>query len=460
MKELGAIPMDFCQNSVGIFYFGENTEADMTQIEQAAKGTMTGEIAKVAEEEQVPAEQVREAVASGKVVIPANRNRKCKAVGIGKGLRTKVNASIGTSTDIADIGMEVEKARIAERAGADTLMDLSVGGDVARIRKAVMDAVNLPVGTVPLYEAFATAIERYGSAVKMPEELLWEVLERQCAEGVSFMAIHCGINLMTLERLRNQQYRFGGLVSKGGSYLTAWMLHNNRENPLYEKFDKVVETLKKYDVVLSLGNGFRAGAIEDSSDRVQIQELIINCELAETGRKMGCQTMVEGPGHIPLDEIEANIILEKRMSGEAPFYMLGPITTDVAPGYDHITAAIGAALSSAYGADFICYVTPAEHLGLPFPEDVREGVMAARVAAHVGDMVKLKNRKPDRLMAKARRDLDWGKQLDLSIDREKASEIRAKRSAGGAGCTMCGKFCASEVLMGMFNPCMEGSEKK
>lgn len=423
----------------------------MTQLERAVRGEVTEEVKRVASDEGLDPEVVRSRVASGKIVIPANKNRRSKIVGIGKGLRTKINASIGTSTDIADMLMEIEKAKVAEQYGADTLMDLSVGGDVRGIRKAVMEAINLPVGTVPLYEAFAIAIERYGSAVNMPEELLWDVMEMQCEEGVAFMAIHCGINLMTIERLKKQGYRYGGLVSKGGSYLTAWMLHNKKENPLYEKFDRVVGILKKHDVVLSLGNGFRAGAIHDSTDRVQIQELIINCELAETGRNMGCQTMVEGPGHIPIDEIEANIILEKKMSGESPFYMLGPITTDIAPGYDHITSAIGAALSSAYGADFICYVTPAEHLGLPFPEDVKQGVITARIAAHIGDMVKLKKRDRDREMSIARRDLDWQKQFELAIAKDEAIRIRNERQPSSEdSCTMCGAFCASRILKGMF----------
>lgn len=423
----------------------------MTQLERAVRGEVTEEVKRVASDEGLDPEVVRSRVASGKIVIPANKNRKSKIVGIGKGLRTKINASIGTSTDIADMLMEIEKAKVAEQYGADTLMDLSVGGDVRGIRRAVMEAINLPVGTVPLYEAFAIAIERYGSAVNMPEELLWDVMEMQCEEGVAFMAIHCGINLMNIERLKKQGYRYGGLVSKGGSYLTAWMLHNKKENPLYEKFDRVVGILKKHDVVLSLGNGFRAGAIHDSTDRVQIQELIINCELAETGRNMGCQTMVEGPGHIPIDEIEANIILEKKMSGESPFYMLGPITTDIAPGYDHITSAIGAALSSAYGADFICYVTPAEHLGLPFPEDVKQGVITARIAAHIGDMVKLKKRDRDREMSIARRNLDWQKQFELAIAKDEAIRIRNERQPSSEdSCTMCGAFCASRILKGMF----------
>ena len=432
----------------------------MTQLEQAKKGVTTEEITTVAANEGLPAALVGERVAAGQIVIPANSNRRGKIVGIGKGLRTKVNASIGSSTDIADIAMEVNKAEIAEKYGADTLMDLSVGGDIPGIRRAVMDAISLPVGTVPLYEAFALAIEKYGAAVNMPAELLFEVTEKQCQEGVGFMAIHCGINRKTVEMLRKQHYRYGGLVSKGGSYMVAWMEHNHKENPLYEHFDRVVEILKKYDTVLSLGNGFRAGAIHDATDRVQIQELLINCELAEIGREAGCQTMVEGPGHVPIDEIEANIIMEKRMSGESPFYMLGPITTDIAPGYDHITAAIGAALSSSYGADFICYVTPSEHLGLPVPEDVREGVIASRIAAHIGDMIKHRERHADKEMSKARRDMKWDTQFSLAIDSERMGEIKRKRGDSDEhSCTMCGKFCANDILRGMFAADLAGTDK-
>ena len=437
----------------------------MTLIEYAQKGEVVPPIEEAAAREGLDVHTLMEGIAAGRVVIPsANPNRKgVRAVAIGQGLRTKVNASVGTSTDVVDIEMEVEKAKVAQRYGADSIMDLSVGGPIGEIRRAIMDAVELPVGTVPLYEAFAIAIERYGAAVNMPEELLWDVIERQCEEGVGFMAIHCGINRMTLEMLRRQNYRYGGLVSKGGSYMVAWMEHRGRENPLYEKFERVVDILKRQDVVLSLGNGFRAGAIADSTDRVQIQELLINCELSEIGRRMGCQTMVEGPGHIPIDEIEANIILQKRMSGGAPFYMLGPITTDVAPGYDHITAAIGAAISSASGADFICYVTPAEHLGLPQPEDVKQGVIAARIAAHVGDMIKLGRREQDKRLSKARRNMDWERQLTLSIDPEGARRIRdrlnTKAIEGIDTCTMCGSFCAHHMLKGMFTKDMEGSDK-
>src|SRR5574341_1453538 len=317
-----------------------------TQIEIARAGLVTSQMEAVAAAEDVSRDHVRTMVAEGKIVIPWNTVRRPKAVGIGKGLRTKVNASIGTSSDIIDYAAEIRKAKTAAAAGADTLMELSVGGDLDRVRREVIAAVELPVGNVPLYQAFCEAGRKYGNPNKLDEEMLFDLIERQCADGIAFMAVHCGINLYTIERLRKQGYRYGGLVSKGGVSMVAWMIANNRENPLYEKFDRVVSILKKYDVVLSLGNGLRAGAIHDSSDRAQIQELVINCELAEIGREMGCQMLVEGPGHVPLDEIEGNIQLQKRMSGGAPYYMLGPISTDVAPGFDHITAAIGAAQSS------------------------------------------------------------------------------------------------------------------
>ena len=267
-------------------------------------------------------------------------------------------------------------------------MELSVGGDLDRIRREILAAVRLPVGNVPLYQAFCEATDRYGDPNKLDEEMLFEIIERQCADGIGFMAVHCGINLYTIERLEKQGYRYGGLVSKGGASMVAWMKANRRENPLYAKFDRVVSILKRYDVVLSLGNGLRAGSIADSFDRAMIQELLINCELAEEGRRMGCQMMVEGPGHVPLDEIEANIILQKRMSGHAPYYMLGPLPTDIGAGYDHVVAAIGAAQSARYGADLICYITPAEHLALPNESDVVEGVKVARLAVHIGDLSK------------------------------------------------------------------------
>ncbi|MRR36813.1 phosphomethylpyrimidine synthase ThiC, partial [bacterium] len=415
----------------------------------------------VAAEEQISPDYVRQMVAEGKIVIPGNHNRKPRAVGIGKGLRTKVNASIGTSSDSIDYGAEVRKARAAQESGADTLMELSVGGDLDRVRREVIAAVDLPVGNVPLYQAFCEAARRYGDPNKLDPEMLFDLIEKQCEDGMAFMAVHCGINLYTIERLKKQGYRYGGLVSKGGVSMVAWMMANGRENPLYEQFDRVTSILKKYDTVLSLGNGLRAGAIHDSSDRAQIQELLINCELAELGREMGCQMLVEGPGHVPLDEVEGNIQLQKRMSGGAPYYMLGPISTDVAPGFDHITAAIGAAQSSRYGADLICYITPAEHLALPNEEDVRQGVKAAKIAAYIGDMNKYpeRGRERDKEMSKARRDLDWQRQFDLALFPEDAKAIRASRvPEDEATCTMCGDFCASRGAGKLFAADLRGDK--
>ncbi|MBI5454472.1 MAG: phosphomethylpyrimidine synthase ThiC [Deltaproteobacteria bacterium] len=432
----------------------------MTQIEAARIGIITKEMEEAAKGEEASPEYIRQMIAEGKAVIPNNRNRKARLVAIGKGLRTKVNASIGTSSDIIDASAEVEKALAAEGAGADTLMELSVGGDLDSIRKEVLSATSLSVGSVPLYQAFKEAIERYHDPNKLTEELLFDVLERQCADGISFMAVHCGINRLTIERLNRQGYRYGGLVSRGGSYMVGWMIKNNRENPLYERFDRVVEILKKYDCVLSLGNGLRAGAVHDSLDRAQVQELLINCELANIGQEMGCQMMCEGPGHLPLDDIEANVKLQKRMSGDAPFYVLGPLTTDLAAGYDHISAAIGAAEAARYGADLICYVTPAEHLALPNKDDVVEGVRAARVAAHVGDMVKLGRKGRDMAMSKARRDLKWDEQYSLGLFGERASEIRATRAPEDSDtCTMCGSFCALDNVNVHFRESLKAGGK-
>ncbi|MCB2193131.1 MAG: phosphomethylpyrimidine synthase ThiC [Deltaproteobacteria bacterium] len=412
----------------------------------AQAGRTTPVMETTATQEGLSLESVRQEIALGRVVVPQNPNHDCRVVGIGRGLRTKINASIGTSTDLADVGEEVAKALAAQEAGADTLMELSVGGDLDLVRREVLAAVDLPVGNVPLYQAFSEASKRYGDPNKLDPEELFELIERQCADGISFMAIHCGINLFTLERLERQGYRYGGLVSKGGASMVAWMQANQRENPLYEQFDRVAGILKKYDAVLSLGNGFRAGSIADSSDRVMVQELLINCELAEVGRSLGCQMMVEGPGHVPLDEVEANIILEKRMSGGSPYYMLGPLPTDLGAGYDHVVAAIGAAQSARYGADLICYITPAEHLALPNLDDVKEGVKVARLAAHIGDLAKYpEKRQADTAMSKARRDLDWETQFNLALFPEDARRIRGERSPSNTHvCTMCGEFCANK----------------
>lgn len=423
----------------------------MSLVNEAKKGNITEEMKRVAKDEGVESEFVRRGVESGRIVIPVSPYRKTRAVGIGKGLRTKVNASIGTSSDIVDIDVEIEKARVAEATGADTLMELSTGGDFYDIRKRVIAATSLSVGSVPLYQAFIEAMRRHGAVVDMEEDELFKITAEQAKLGTNFMAIHTGINQVTVERLKAQG-RFGGLCSRGGAFMTAWMMHNEKENPLYSEFDYLLEIMKEHEVTLSMGNGMRAGAVHDSTDRAQIQELIINAELSDRAHAAGVQTIVEGPGHIPIDEIETNVILMKRMSGEKPFYMLGPLVTDIAPGYDHIVAAIGASLSSAYGADFICYVTPAEHLALPNVEDVRQGVITSRIAAHIGDMIKNGSRQQDLEMGRARRELQWDRMYELAIDPEYAKSIRDSRSPEDKeACTMCGDYCALKIVKQNFN---------
>jgi phosphomethylpyrimidine synthase len=425
----------------------------ITQLESARQGIFTSEMKAIAGQEGLDETFILDHVAKGEIVIPCNPNRKHqKTVGIGTGLCTKVNASIGTSSDICDIGLEVEKARAAQSERADTLMELSAAGDMDKIRRTILDSVDLPVGNVPLYQAFKETIRRHRNPAKLDPEYLFDLMEQQLADGLSFMAIHCGINRYTIERLRKQGFRYGGLASKGGTFMVAWMDINNRENPLYEQFDRVCAIMKKYDAVLSLGNGIRAGAIHDSHDRAQMAEMIINCELAEIGRQMGCQTMVEGPGHVPLDEIEGNIMLEKRMSGNAPYYVLGPIPCDTGAGYDHISAAIGAASSARFGADLVCYITPAEHLALPDVHDVREGVRATRLAVRIGDLAKYPDRRDtEKQAALARRDMRWEDLSRHLLFPDIAEAVRSARAPEEKQtCTMCGDLCAMKKGMELF----------
>ena len=432
-----------------------------TQIELAREGVISKQMQAVAADEKIDAERIRRRVARGEVVIPNNPYRKMQtAVGIGRGLRTKVNASIGTSSDICGIDLEVRKAVAAEEEGADTLMELSAGGDLDAVRRAVLAATTRPVGNVPLYQAFKETTRKTRNPAKLDPEYLFDLIEAQLADGISFMAIHCGINQYTIRRLRKQGFRYGGLASKGGTFMVAWMDINKKENPLYEQFDRVCSLMKKYDAVLSLGNGIRAGAIHDSHDRAQMAEMIINCELAEIGREMGCQTMVEGPGHVPLDEIAGNIMLEKRMSGNAPYYVLGPIPCDVGAGYDHVTAAIGAATSARHGADLICYITPAEHLALPTEADVREGVRVTRLAVHVGDLSKYPDRRDrDRQAAMARRDMRWDDLQAQLLFPGVARAIRESRQPEQSEtCTMCGDFCAMKKGMEVFDKDISGDK--
>ncbi len=418
----------------------------MSLVLDAKKGIITEEIREVARQEELDPEFVRRGVAGGHIVIPVSPYRDVRLCGIGEGLRTKVNASIGTSSDLVDIDVEVEKARQAELAGADTLMELSTGGDLVEIRRRVIESTPLSVGSVPLYQAFIEAAHRDGAVVHMNEDDLFRITAEQAKAGTNFMAIHTGINSETMKRLQNQG-RHGGLVSRGGAFMTAWMLHNEKENPLYAEFDYLCEIMMEHEVTLSMGNGMRAGAIHDATDRAAIQELLINAELADKAHDLGIQVIVEGPGHIPIDEIQANVILQKRVTNRKPFYMLGPLVTDIAPGYDDRVAMIGASLSSSYGADFICYVTPAEHLALPTPEEVYEGVISSRIAAHVGDMVKLGKRDDDLEMGHARRDLDWERQYAVALNPERARAIRNSRSpADSDACTMCGDYCALKIV--------------
>ena len=420
----------------------------MTQLELAREGTLSPQMRAVAEKEGIDPETVREMVAEGFVVIPANINHKrLEPCGIGKALRTKVNANIGTSSDYGDVNTELEKLQAAASAQTDTVMDLSTGGDISAIRCAIIDSTSLTLGTVPLYQAGIEAINKWGSIVAMPVDHLFAVIQEQAEDGVDFMTVHCGVTQKAVSRLR-QSPRVTDVVSRGGAFTIGWMLHNEQENPLYEFYDRLLDIARRYDVTLSLGDGLRPGSLADASDRPQIEELLTIGELVERSRAAGVQVMVEGPGHMPLDQIAANVQLEKLVCKGAPFYVLGPLVTDIGAGYDHITAAIGGAIAAAYGADYLCYVTPSEHLSLPDANDVREGVLATRLAAHAGDIVKgVKGALDwDLKMSLARKNLDWQEQMKLALDPGRATKARAQHDTSGSGCSMCGQYCAMELV--------------
>ncbi len=420
----------------------------MTQLKLAREGKISPQMITVAEHEGVEAEVIRWGVAEGTIVIPANiRHENLVPCGIGRGLKTKVNANIGTSSDFGDTDTELEKLKVAIESGADTVMDLSTGGDISAIRRAIIAASTLPIGTVPVYQAGIEAIASHGAIVKMSVEDIFAAIEEHARDGVDFMTVHCGVTRAAIDRLK-QQGRVADVVSRGGAFLIGWMLHNDRENPLYENYDRLLEIAREFDVTLSLGDGMRPGCLADATDQAQVEELLAIGELVTRARQAGVQAMVEGPGHLPLNHIEANVKLEKAICQGAPFYVLGPLVTDIAAGYDHITGAIGGAIAAAAGADFLCYVTPAEHLSIPDPEDVREGVIASRIAAHAADIVKgVKGAaEQDRQMAVARKKLDWEEQARLALNPTLARRVHAKHSSVGKACSMCGQFCAMELV--------------
>jgi len=368
-------------------------------------------------------------------------------VGIGKGLRVKVNANIGTSREHCKTEEETEKAKVSIQAGTHALMDLSTGGDLDSIRLSLLKVANVPFGTVPIYQAGIEAIKKRGAIIDMTEDDMFNMFEKQAKQGVDFAVTHVGVTKQSVERLRRQK-RLIPMVSRGGSFHMAWIIHNDMENPLYKNFDYLLELAKKYDVTLSLGDGMRSGALYDSNDRAKIQELLLVGELVERAREYGVQTMVEGPGHMPLDDITSNIQIMKNVTQDAPYFVLGPLVTDIAPGYDHFVGGIGGALAGFAGADFLCYLTPAEHLSLPDINDVRDGVIATRIAAHAADLARGIDRDIDASFSKARENLDWEKMFRLCIDEKKAQEYRQKRLPleDTKTCSMCGNLCAIELV--------------
>jgi len=420
----------------------------MTQLELARDGIVSPQMVRVAQREKVEAEFIRQGLLKGTIVIPANiKHSNLVPCGIGQGLKTKVNANIGTSSDFGNIDTELEKLRVAIDSGADTVMDLSTGGDISAIRRAIIAASPLSVGTVPIYQAGIEAIDRYDAIVKMTADDLFAVIEEHARDGVDFITVHCGVTQSAIARLK-QQGRVTDVVSRGGAFLIGWILYNERENPLYEYYDRLLEIAREFDVTLSLGDGMRPGSLADATDRAQVEELLIIGELVQRAQQAGVQVMVEGPGHLPLNQIETNVQLQKAICKGAPFYVLGPLVTDIAAGYDHITGAIGGAIAAAAGTDFLCYVTPAEHLSLPDPEDVRQGVIASRIAAHAGDIVKgVKDAEQwDREMSLARKRLDWEEQARLSLDPQRSRRVHSKHSSAGTACSMCGEYCAMELV--------------
>ncbi len=422
-----------------------------TQVSSARRGVITEEMKKAAKHDDVSEEFIMRGVANGSIIIPKNvaRKQEIKVVGIGNGLSTKVNVNIGTSTLRVNLDEEIEKARVAVKYGADTIMDLSDGGDLDMIRRKLMEEAPIQFGYVPVYQAYNHAVNKYKNPVEMSEDDFLNAFEKAVKDGVDYTTIHSGLTKTLAERVLEVE-RYGGIVSKGGTITAAWMLRNDKENPYYEHFDYLCEIAREYDVTFSLGDALRPGSILDSHDELQIAEMINVARLAKRAREYDVQVMIEGPGHVPLNEVAANVRLAKSMFN-APYYVLGPLVTDVAAGYDHIASAIGAAVAASEGVDLLCYLTPSEHLALPTPDDVKEGLIAYRIAAHAADIVKIRDRaiRWDREMTEARRTLNWSRQIALSIDPEKAAKIHARegqREGENVPCTMCGSACVYIML--------------
>ncbi|MBS3969998.1 MAG: B12 lower ligand biosynthesis ThiC-like protein BzaB [Clostridia bacterium] len=425
----------------------------MTQMLKARAGKITEEMEKVAIQENVDVKFIRQGVAEGTIVIPKNKNRsRSRICGIGKGLDIKVNALIGTSSDRSQVEMEARKLKAAEEAGCNSFMDLSTGGDIDAMRRQTLSLARVAVGSVPLYQAGVEAIHKYGSVVEMRPDDILDTIEKQAADGLDFMAIHSALSLDVLKTLQKTG-RVTEVVSRGGSFLTGWMFHNQKENPLLEHFDRLLAIMKEYDVVFSVGDAVRPGCTADSLDQVQLKGLMLAGDLVKRALEAGVQVMVEGPGHVPLNHIESTILLQKRLCYNVPYYVLGFLAADIAPGYDHITGAIGGAYAAMRGADFLCYLTPAEHLGLPNEEDVRTGVKAIKIAAQAADIARGRKGAWDRnlQMAKARVALDMDKQIELALNSSSLLEARAKNKGNApCVCAVCGPDCAAAAAARYF----------
>ncbi|MFA6802562.1 MAG: phosphomethylpyrimidine synthase ThiC [Candidatus Methanomethylophilaceae archaeon] len=416
-----------------------------TLMEKARRGEITPAMRIVAEKEGVTEEFIRNGIASGRIVMPCNPVHDPVPAAIGEGLNVKINVNLGTSRDIVDLDGELEKLRVSLKYGTDSVMDLSTGGDIDAIRSMLLKECPVMMGSVPIYQTGLTAA-RNNAVVDMSEDDIFNGIEKHARDGMDFMTVHCGITRETVQWLKKSD-RIMDVVSRGGSFLTAWILHNGEENPLFKNYGYLLEMARKYEFALSLGDGFRPGCISDATDQAQISELMTLGHLVRRARDAGVQSMVEGPGHVPLDQIPMNIELEKRMCDGAPFYVLGPLVTDIAPGYDHIVGAIGGAVAARAGADFLCYLTPAEHLSLPDVDDVREGVIASKIAAHAGDLARGRGFEMDDAMARARKKLDWPTMFEVCLDPEKARRYRDRGCTKlEDGCSMCGDVCAVKIV--------------